>query len=63
MSELEDFKARVEILESAVDMLEQRLSSLLDYQTLQPYEIDGVLSEEDAKKIKDWIINGQSRLL
>jgi hypothetical protein len=55
MSELEDFKARVEILESAVDMLEQRLSTLMDIQTLEPYEIE--ISDEDAKKLKDWIIN------
>lgn len=55
MSELEDFKSRVEILEAAVDLLEERLSRLMDIQTIEPYEIE--LSEEDAEKLRDWIYN------
>lgn len=53
MSELEDFKARIEILESAVDMLEQRLYSVMEEECIEPYEIE--LSDEDAQKIKDWV--------
>lgn len=45
--------ARIDILESAVDLLEERLSRVLDMQTLEPYEIE--LSDEDAQKIKDWV--------
>lgn len=53
MSELEDFKSRIEILESAVEMLEQRLYSVMEEQRLEPYELE--LSDEDAQKIKDWV--------
>lgn len=53
MSDLEDFKARVEILEEAVRLLEQRLASVMETQYLEPYIVE--LNEEDANKIKNWL--------
>lgn len=50
MNNLEDFKARIEILESAVEMLEERLSRVLDEQHTESYTIE--LSDEDADKVK-----------
>ena len=55
MSELQDLKNRIEMLESAVQLLEDRLAELMEDQYLDPYDNDIVLSEEDAQKLKDWL--------
>lgn len=61
MSELEDFKSRIEILESAVEMLEERLSKVMKEQYIEPYEIE--LSDEDADKIKKFITSADRYFL
>jgi hypothetical protein len=43
------------MLESAVEMLEERLSTLMETQYLEPYILE--LSDEDVQKIKDWLNN------
>lgn len=53
MSNIEDFKARVEILEAAVDLLEERLNTLMSEQKFEPYIVE--LSDKDTDKIKKWI--------
>jgi hypothetical protein len=55
MSELQDLKNRIEMLESAVQLLEERLLELMKEQFLEPCETDIVLSEEDAQKLRDWL--------
>jgi hypothetical protein len=55
MSELQDLKNRIEMLESAVQLLEERLLELIKEQFLEPCETDIVLSEEDAQKLRDWL--------
>jgi hypothetical protein len=55
MSDLQDLKNRIEMLESAVQLLEDRLAELMEDQYLDPYDNDIVLSEEDAQKLKDWL--------
>jgi len=55
MNELQDLKNRIEMLESAVQLLEDRLAELMEDQYLDPYDNDIVLSEEDAQKLKDWL--------
>ena len=48
--EISNLHGRIEILESAVDMLEERLASVLEAQYLEPYVIE--LSDADADKVK-----------
>jgi hypothetical protein len=43
------------MLESAVQLLEERLLELIKEQFLEPCETDIVLSEEDAQKLRDWL--------
>jgi hypothetical protein len=48
--EVQEVKDRIELLELAVEILEERLSTLMDTQYIEPYTIE--LSDEDAEKLK-----------
>jgi archaellum component FlaC len=54
-NEVKSLRYRIEMLESAVEMLEERLSTLMETQYLEPYILE--LSDEDVQKIKDWLNN------
>jgi hypothetical protein len=49
--------ARIEMLEEAVNMLEDRITSIMADQGFEPLFIDYDLSDEDVQKIKDWLNN------
>lgn len=58
--DIDNLTARIEILQLAVDMLEERLSSILDTQHMEPYIID--VSDEDADKLKKFAMDERYNL-
>ena len=48
--DINNLQSSIEILESAVQMLEERLSLVMEVQRIEPYTIE--LSDEDADKVK-----------
>jgi archaellum component FlaC len=53
VSEVKQLKDRIEMLEIAVDLLQERLDTLMSEQHFEPYIVQ--LSDEDANKIKHWL--------
>lgn len=52
---VQELKDRIEILEEAVNMLEDRINSIMKDQAFEPFFIDYDLSDEDVQKLKDWL--------